>query len=295
MTMKRSVSAAITLGLTATLALAGCTYAVSPMDAGLQYYRSGQYLFAVDAFSQEIGLHPHSAAAYNNRAIAKVRAGELNGAILDYNRAIELAPYDPELYYNRANALVAAGDVTQAITDFSQAVALNPTYAKAYFNRGSARAIAGQRDLAMADWQRAVDLEADPWTKSSMRRSARLETAVAVAPPVIPQGQPTVVGTVAPPPPAGTATDAVPLPRQNQPGVVVTVPGGQPAASVSGPVPPPAGTVDARALAARAITRQLDGDHAGAIQDLSAALAVEPDPARRDAIADLLRFLDRPR
>jgi tetratricopeptide (TPR) repeat protein len=294
MTMKRSVSALI-LGITAVAAFAGCSYAVSPMESGLHYYRSGQYLFAVDAFSQEIALHPRSAAAYNNRAIAKVRAGELNGAILDYNHAIELAPYDPDLYYNRANALVAAGDVTQAITDFSQAVALNPTYARAYFNRGSARAIAGQRDLAMADWQRAVDLEADPWAKSSMRRSAGLQTAVAVAPPVVPQGQPTVVGTVAPPPPAGTTTDSVPLPRQNQPSAVVTVPGGQPAASVSAPVPPSAASVDARALAVRAMNRELDGDHAGAIQDMSAALAAEPDPARRDAIANLLRLLSQPR
>ena len=292
--MKRTVSA-VTLGIAAVLALAGCSYAVPPMEEGLHYYGSGQYLFAVDAFSQEIRLHPHSAAAYNNRAIAKVRAGELNGAILDYNRAIELAPHDPELYYNRANALVAAGDVPHAISDFSQAVALSPTYARAYFNRGSARALAGQRDLAMVDWQRAVDLEADPWTRSSMRRSAGLDTAVAAAPPVAPRGQPTVVGTVAPPPPAGTSTDAVPLPGQNQPSVVVTVPGGQPAASVSALVPPAAATIDARALAARAINRELDGDHAGAIQDMRAALAAEPDPARRDAIANLLRMLDQPR
>ena len=284
--------AAVVLGL---VTLAGCTTAArSPMEEGLHYYRSGQYLFAADSFSQEVALHPKSAAAYNNRAIAKVRLGELNGAILDYNRAIELAPYDPELYYNRGNALVAAGELTQAINDFNQAVTLNPLYARAYFNRGTARWMAGQRDLARADWRYAIDIEGDPWTKSSMRRSAGLDVPAAVtAAPANPYGQPTVVGTLAPPPPPGTATDAVPLSRQSEPSVVVNAPMQQPAALVS--APPPTGlAIDARALATRAISRELDGDHAGAVQDLTAALALEPDPARRDSIANLLRLLDRP-
>jgi tetratricopeptide (TPR) repeat protein len=293
MTMNRTVwSAAVVLGFAT---LVGCSAARSPMEEGLHYYRSGQYLFAVDSFSQEIKIYPRSAAAYNNRAIAKVRLGELNGAILDYNRAIELAPYDPELYYNRGNALVAAGDIGLAIQDFSQAIALNPTYARAYFNRGTARSMAGQRDLALEDWRYAIDVEGDPWTKSSMRRSAGLEVPVAVtAVPVVPKGQPTVAGTVAPPPPAGTVTDSVPLPRQNQSSVVVSVPAQQqPAALVSAP-PPTGPALDARALANRAISRELDGDHAGALQDLNAALVLEPDPARRDSIANLLRLLDRP-
>jgi hypothetical protein len=64
------------------------------------------------------------------------------------------------------------------------------------------------------------------------------------------------------------------------------------------PPPPPAASIqalDARALASRAITRELDGDHAGAMQDLKSALMLEPDPARRASIANLIRLLDRPR
>jgi hypothetical protein len=53
--------------------------------------------------------------------------------------------------------------------------------------------------------------------------------------------------------------------------------------------------IDARALASRAITRELDGDHAGALADLHAAIAMEPDARRRGAIANLLRLLDTPR
>jgi hypothetical protein len=53
--------------------------------------------------------------------------------------------------------------------------------------------------------------------------------------------------------------------------------------------------IDARALASRAISRELDGDHAGALADLRAAIAMEPDVRRRDAMANLLRLLDTPR
>src|SRR5207247_8332379 len=84
---------------------------------------------------------------------------------------------------------------------------------------------------------------------------------------------------VAPPPP-GTGPATVPVPS------VPSAPmAPQPAAS---PV-----ALDARALASRAISRELDGDHAGAMRDLNAALQLEPDAARRDAIANLLRVLDR--
>jgi hypothetical protein len=53
--------------------------------------------------------------------------------------------------------------------------------------------------------------------------------------------------------------------------------------------------IDARALASRAITRELDGDHAGALADLRAAIAMETDVRRRDSMANLLRLLDTPR
>jgi hypothetical protein len=69
---------------------------------------------------------------------------------------------------------------------------------------------------------------------------------------------------------------------------------------VTGATPPPqpaaspAG-LDARALAIRGISRKLDGDHAGAMQDLNAALALESDAKRREEIARLIHLLDPPR
>jgi hypothetical protein len=43
------------------------------------------------------------------------------------------------------------------------------------------------------------------------------------------------------------------------------------------------------------MARELDGDHEGALADLRAALAMEPDPKRRQHIQGLLRLLETPR
>jgi hypothetical protein len=137
----------------------------------------------------------------------------------------------------------------------------------------------------MGDWLQAIEVETDPWARSAMRGSAGLEVAPAIA--HAPVGVPTTAGTVAPPPAPGTATDAVPLPPA---ATVAATPPTTPAAS-----PPAAPSIDARALATRAVSRELDGDRQGALQDLRAALAVETDPGRRASIETLLRALEQPR
>jgi hypothetical protein len=53
--------------------------------------------------------------------------------------------------------------------------------------------------------------------------------------------------------------------------------------------------LDSRALAARGLEKELRGDHDGAVADLRAALASEPDPERRQGIRNLLQLLDAPR
>jgi len=265
----------------------GCATAPTSLDRGIAHYRAGQYLFAADDFNEAVRDSPDNVNAYVNRGITRVRLGELNAAIEDYNRAVQLAPGDPEIYFARGNALVAAGQYIPAIDDFTRAVELSPQFAKAWFNRGTARSLAGQSDAAMKDWLQAIAVETDPWAKAAMRRSAGLEPAPSVAAVATPAGQPTTVGTVAPAPPPGMGSNAVPLPP---PATLAATPPASPAAA-----PPTAASIDARALATRAMSRELDGDRAGALADLRSALAMETDPARRDNIQSLIRLLESPR
>jgi tetratricopeptide (TPR) repeat protein len=165
--MNRRVVSTAVIALTG-LALGAC--AVHFREQGQTLYSQGNYLAAADAFTEEIQRNPRSAAAWNDRAVARVRLGDLNGALRDYNRAIELTPDDAEIYFNRGNALVAAGQYADALADFNRAIDLSPTSARALFNRGTTYALAGQPDAARRDWQAAVALEPDPYAKASMRR-----------------------------------------------------------------------------------------------------------------------------
>jgi lipoprotein NlpI len=279
--MMRKTLTSVALGCVAAMG-AGCASAPPALEQGIAYYRDGLYLFAADEFSEAIRQSPRLTAAYVNRGIARMRLGRINEAMADYNRAIVLDPSDPAIYFNRGNALVAAGLPGPATEDFTRAVELAPAYARAWFNRGSAQALAGQREAAMSDWQRAISLEPDPWARAAMRRSAGLEPGTAVSS----LGSPTTATTVAPPPPPGTAAGAVPLPP---PATLAATPA-VPAAS-----PPSPAMIDARTLAVRALSREVDGDHAGALADLRAALAIEQDPARRVSLEQLMRKLDASR
>lgn len=259
------------------VAIGGCAAATpTALDRGVAYYRDGLYFFAADEFSAAVQQNPRMPAAYVDRGAARVRLGRVKEAIEDYDRAIALDPADPATYYNRGNALVVAGLYAPAVADFSRAVELSPIFARAWFNRGSARALAGQLDAARSDWRHAVEIETDPWARTAMIRSANLKGGPAVAH----AGVPTLESTVAPAPPPGMTTAGVALPPPDT--LAVTPP--SPAAS-------PAST-DARTLAMRGVSREVGGDHQGAVDDLRAALALEKDPDRRASLERLLRALE---
>jgi len=61
---------------------------------------------------------------------------------------------------------------------------------------------------------------------------------------------------------------------------------------VPSPAEPAPLPLDARALAARGLDKELKGDRVGAIADLRAALAAETDLDRRQGIRNLLELLD---
>ena len=58
------------------------------------------------------------------------------------------------------------------------------------------------------------------------------------------------------------------------------------------PAAAPAQARTAQDLASRGLSKELAGDHAGALADLEAALAAETDPERRRGIESLLRLLE---
>jgi hypothetical protein len=228
--------------------------AVTPFVEGVRLFREGYFASARDAFDTAVRLNPQDPAAWNNRAVSRVRLGDLDGAVADYTVAMQLAPRDAEIAFNRGNAFAAAGNLPAAISDFTTAASLRPGYAQAVFNRGAVRSAAGDSAGAVADWQMAIEMEADPWTRAAMRRGSGLDASAAT---------PSLGGVVVAIPPAGTAT------------------GAQSPALLSG-----------GALVTRAMRREVDGDRTGALSDLRAAVLAEPDGMRRGRIERLLRSLE---
>jgi hypothetical protein len=242
--------------------LAACT-TVSPepqaFHDGVKLYQEGYYLSARDAFDTAVRLDPGMPSAWNNRGVARVRLGDVEGAVLDYTEAMRRAPADAEFVFNRANAYAAGGNLSEALKDYTVATHLRPDYAQAFYNRGTVRAVAGDRKGAVEDWRFAATLERDPWTRAAMERGVPLDAGYA-SPPATTSGGVAVVMPPSPPSPHDVAR------------------GGS-----------------AQALAARAMNRELDGDRLGALSDLRAALAAETDPARRARLEVILRALEAAR
>jgi len=89
--------------------------------------------------------------ALNNRAIARMQTGDLEGAAADLTEALELAPDASALYLNRARLALMSGDASAALDDLAQAQALMPP--------GSAAAMAADRSAVLA-WRMLGNLGA---------------------------------------------------------------------------------------------------------------------------------------
>jgi tetratricopeptide (TPR) repeat protein len=285
---RRGLAVAVVM---AAVAIGGCVTGRNSFDRGLALYQEGKYPAAADAFTETITADPSLPAAYVNRGGARVRSGDVGGAIADYTQALRLDPGDPETYFDRGNAYLLVQDYGAAIADYSAAIQASPTFTRAIFNRGTAYLRGGNRMAALADWRTAIELETDPWTKAGMERSAALDS-----PATLP------LATAKTPPAGPGAGPQPPVFLAAPPGRTgVTVMPGTPATGVPGPVlggvgvpAMPAQDLDARALANRAVSREIDGDRPGAIDDLRAAIVKESDPARRAHLQNLLRLLQTP-
>jgi tetratricopeptide (TPR) repeat protein len=77
-------------------------------------------------------------AVYNQRAVAKVRKGDLDGAVKDVTSALDRNPNYADAYKNRGIARHIRGAYDGAIADFNRALRLNDKSPDFYNARGTA-------------------------------------------------------------------------------------------------------------------------------------------------------------
>src|SRR5436309_12491272 len=279
--------------------LAACA-SPTAFDRGLANLRAGRYAEAKAAFDEALQA---SAAALANRGVARARLGDLDGAIDDYTRALDLAPGDGDILFDRGNAWAAKGEYQRAMADFRRAAETDPRRAQALFRNA---AIELQREPNVTAAPRPREAVAAPAPAATSPPPAPERTAPALAGttpgpeagPATPEPAPT---SAPPPAPASEAAPENGVPSTPPATSAPSAPPPAPpaAAEPSAPstpavamAPPAAPELDARALGSRALTRELQGDHAGALEDLRAAIVRETDPERLTGLRNLLLLLE---
>ncbi len=200
-----------------------------------------------------------------DRGLAHLRAGRDAQARADFDEALSASAV---ALANRGVARARLGDLDGAIEDYTQALGLAPKDADILFNRGNAWLAKGESQRAMADFVRAI--EADPGHAQALFRHAAVELGREPRSAAVPRASADLEGAAPPLPPVAPPVAAPP----------------------AAPAPPP---LDAQALGSRALTRELEGDHAGALDDLRAAIAGETDPQRLLGLRGLLFLLESSR
>ncbi|OLD77834.1 MAG: hypothetical protein AUG87_02965 [Candidatus Rokubacteria bacterium 13_1_20CM_4_70_14] len=276
--------------------LAACA-SPTAFDRGLADLRAGRYAEAKAAFDEALQA---SAAALANRGVARARLGDLDGAIDDYTRALDLAPGDGDILFDRGNAWAAKGEYHRAMADFRRAAETDPRRAQALF-RNAAIELQREPNVTATPPVAAAPPAAAPSPPPAPERTAPAPAGTPPAPeagPATPEPAPT---SAPPPAPASEAApeNGVPSapPATTAPSAPPPAPpaASEPSAPAVAMVPPAAPELDARALGSRALTRELQGDHAGALEDLRAAIVRETDPERLTGLRNLLLLLESQR
>jgi len=98
-------------------------------------------------------------AAYVNRSVLRLAAGQYQGALADSDAAIHVKFVVPQAHINRGIALSAEKRNQEAVVAFTEALALNPSHPElVYFDRAMAREDSGDMKGAYLDYRQASQL-----------------------------------------------------------------------------------------------------------------------------------------
>lgn len=136
-------------------------YAAAYYNRGLAYLLAGEnsrYRLAVEDFTWAVEQEPSDPVLYNFRGKAYFKLFEFESALADYDRAIELNPGDPISYHGRGQVYNRRGEYNKAIRDFNEAIQRRPGFREAFQDRAQAYRALGDAGAAARDLQMAEQL-----------------------------------------------------------------------------------------------------------------------------------------
>ncbi len=131
------------------------------LDNGIFFFKQGQYLQAVDAFSKLIELAPDNAAAYKNRGVSYMKQEKFDLAIKDFETAKKLFPELKGLYSNLGVAWYYKKKYEKAIENYDIEIEMTPENHVTYFNRALCLAELDRNTQALDDLSKALNLRPD--------------------------------------------------------------------------------------------------------------------------------------
>lgn len=117
-------------------------------NTGREYYVSGNYEKAIDAFKESIRKNPNSAEAHFNLGLAYGKIGEQDKEIESYLEAIKLNPKVSNVHFNLGSVYKETGNRQKAIEAYKEALRINPDHSKAHYNLGLMYTEIGERENA---------------------------------------------------------------------------------------------------------------------------------------------------
>ena len=126
---------------------------------GRVYFRNHDDDRAIQDFTAAIRLAPDYGEAFRERGHAYEDRTDYKHAIQDYTEAMRLRPGDINVLYARAFDYTRNGDYEPAIADLTEIIRRFPQAADAYRNRGQARLYSAHLPEALQDLSRAVELD----------------------------------------------------------------------------------------------------------------------------------------
>ena len=142
------------------------------LQRGNAHRTSGRYAEAIEAYTRSLALEPDLTDAWLFRSWTQLRTADYEGAIEGYTQAIALLPKTHEdlssAYANRALARMRIGDLKRALPDLDAALRLEST-PLGHSNRGLVRRDTGDLAGALEDFARALEL--DPADQAGAQRA----------------------------------------------------------------------------------------------------------------------------
>lgn len=128
-------------------------------NRGLAYDKLGNFSGAIKDYTKAIEIRPNYAAAYNNRAIIKGELEDYFGALKDFDLAIDFEPNVADFYINRGVLKSKILDNEGSIRDYTSAIGINPGDVKAYTYRGTEKYLLDDYEGAIMDFNVAIEID----------------------------------------------------------------------------------------------------------------------------------------